>query len=253
MFDLDGVLMDSEPMWDRARQRVVEEQGGRWAEDATSTMQGMSSREWSRYMHEVLGVRGDETRTVELVVGHLLEQYEASLPLLPGAREAVLRMGANWPLGLASSSNRVVIDRVLDLARLTSAFAVVVSSEEVPRGKPAPDVYLDATRRLGCLPTGCVAVEDSANGIRAAASAGLAVVAVPDRRWPPPPDVLSRAALVLTGLDQLTLTAVQGMDSALLMNTHQPGDASDFTEKRLDEVERESFPASDPHSDWAGP
>jgi HAD superfamily hydrolase (TIGR01509 family) len=243
VFDLDGVLMDSEPLWDRARRTVVEEHGGRWQAGATEAMQGMSSVEWAGYLQRTLGLREDRDRIIELVVAKLLESYADRLPLLPGAREAVVRLSAQWPLALASSSNRQVIDTVLQQAGLAGMFRVTISSEEVARGKPAPDVYLEAARLLEVASSGCIAVEDSANGMRSAAAAGMLVIAIPNRDFPPPADVLADAAAVLSGLDELTVEAVVAADDR----------SRRLVEDRLDEVEEESFPASDPHADWAGP
>ena len=243
VFDLDGVLLDSEGRWDTARREVAAAHGGHWTDEATAAMQGMSSPEWARYLHDDLGVRLEPDRIVDLVVDRLLDQYRHDLPLLPGAVEAVRRMRARWPLGLASSSNRVVLDAVLVMAGLQDAFSVTVSSEEVGHGKPAPDVYLEAARRLGCPAAHCVAVEDSANGIRAGVAAGLAVVAVPNREFPPPRSVLDQAALVIESLDDLAVDRLAPLG----------GGSGDRIERRLDEEEDESFPASDPHSEWAGP
>ena len=211
VFDLDGVLVESEQLWDRARRTVVAEHGGRWQDDATQAMQGMSSPEWAAFVRDRLAVDLPADRIVDLVVEQLLDGYEQHLPLLPGAVEAVRRVGARWPLGLASSSNRIVIDTVLRLATLSDAFAVTVSSEEVPRGKPAPDVYLSAVEHLGWPPQHCVAVEDSTNGIRAGLAAGLRVVAVPNRDYPPAPAALANAHAVLVGLDELTVEVVEGL------------------------------------------
>jgi HAD superfamily hydrolase (TIGR01509 family) len=211
VFDLDGVLLDSEGEWDQARRQVTVELGGRWEAGATEAMQGMSSREWSTYLADQLGVQLSPEDIVELVVAKLLGAYGNGLPLLPGAVEAVWRLAARWPLGLASSANRPVIDEVLRLAELGDAFAVTVSSEEVPRGKPAPDVYLEAAARLALAPAACAAVEDSAKGIRSAAAAGMEVVAMPNPDFPPPADVLANAALVIASLAELTVEAVAAL------------------------------------------
>ncbi len=243
VFDLDGVLLDSESLWDDARRQVVARYGGHWREQATADMQGMSSLEWSNYLRNQLGVELDEAEIGELVVDILLDRYRRALPLLQGARDAVARIGGRWPLGLASSSNRVVIEEVLTLSGLASAFQTTVSSEEVRRGKPYPDVYLEAARRLGLLPQRCVAVEDSTNGIDAAIAAGLRVVAVPNRDFPPKPEVVASADLVLASLEGLTLEALDRLDD-------RPANA---TFDQVDEEEIESFPASDPPSDWPGP
>jgi len=209
VFDMDGVLVESEHLWDAVRRDVVAHHGGRWRDDATRAMQGMSSPEWSAYLRDELHVDLPVERIVDLVVGDLLERYAAHLPLLPGAVEAVRRIGARWPLGLASSANRVIIDAALAAADLTDAFAVTVSSEEVAKGKPAPDVYLEAVRRLGRSPATCVAVEDSTNGLRSASAAGLHVVAVPNRDYPPAADARALAAVVLGDLDDLTVGVVE--------------------------------------------
>ena len=206
VFDLDGVLVDSEQVWDDARRELVAELGGTWTDDATRAMMGMSSLEWSRYMHDELGVGLEPSAISAAVVQKLEELYRRDLPLLPGAREAVRALAERWPLGLASSSNREIIDLVLELAGLTDAFAATVSSEEVARGKPAPDVYLEAARRLGVAPGDCAAVEDSTNGLRSAAAAGMTVIAFPNEVFPPAEDALCLATSVITSLDELRPT-----------------------------------------------
>lgn len=210
IFDLDGVLIDSEHIWDRARRQVAEENGGRWSPEATRAMMGMSSVEWSSYMHDELGVEGTAERISESVVSRVRELYEHDLPLIPGARDAVLGLAAEFRLGLASSANRPVIELVLELAGLSSSFAATVSSEEVPKGKPAPDVYLEAARRLEVGAERCAAVEDSSNGLRSAARAGMRVIAVPNREFPPDAEALAQAADVLDAISELTPTRVRG-------------------------------------------
>jgi HAD superfamily hydrolase (TIGR01509 family) len=210
VFDLDGVLVDSEQVWDEARKRLAQERGGRWHEHASRDMMGMSSPEWSRYMHEVIGLAEPPAEINAEVVRRLEAIYRSDLPLFEGAEEAVARLAARWPLGLASSSNRPLIDLVLELSGLEGSFRVTVSSEEVERGKPAPDVYLEAARRLGVEPARCAAVEDSENGIRSAKAAGMRVVAIPNPAYPPPPDALALADQTLTSLAELTPSAVNG-------------------------------------------
>jgi HAD superfamily hydrolase (TIGR01509 family) len=208
VFDLDGVLIESEGVWDAARRRLVADAGGAWRDGATRAMLGMSSGEWSRYVQEELGVDLAPEQIDKQVVARVLEEYRRSLPLLPGAVEAVERLSERWPLGLASSSNRAVIDEVLTLAGVRERFAATVSSEEVARGKPAPDVYLAAIRALGVAADAAVAIEDSSNGLRSAASAGLHLVAVPNRQFPPSPEALELADRIVPSLDQLTAEAV---------------------------------------------
>ena len=204
VFDLDGVIVDSEGAWDAARRALVAQRGGHWRAGATRDMLGLSSPEWSRYVHDELGVDLEPAEIAERVVEEVLAGYRRSLPLLPGALQAVRALAARWPLGLASSSNRPVIDTVLSLAGIQGCFAVTVSSEEVAAGKPAPDVYLAAASALGVPPSSAVAIEDSTNGLRSAAAAGMRVIAVPNREFPPGADALKLAALVLGSLEQLT-------------------------------------------------
>ena len=203
VFDLDGVLLESEQVWDEVREQLTSERGGRWHEKAQREMMGMSSIEWSRYMHDTLGLPEPPEEISAEVVRRLQDRYRRQLPLLHGAREAVERLAARWPLGLASSSNRELIDLVLDVSGLARFFRVTVSSEEVPRGKPAPDVYLEAARRLDVAPESCTAVEDSSNGIRSAKAAGMRCVAVPNRHYPPG-DAVAEADAVVGSLEELT-------------------------------------------------
>ncbi|HEX2045429.1 MAG TPA: HAD family phosphatase [Gaiellaceae bacterium] len=204
VFDLDGVLIDSEHVWDEARRRLAEERGGRWHERASRDMMGMSSLEWSAYMHEVIGLPEPPEEINEAVVRRLEEIYRGGLPLFEGAVEAVERVARRWPLGLASSSNRPLIDLVLELSGLERFFAATVSSEEVARGKPAPDVYVEAARRLGVDPARCAAVEDSENGILAAKAAGMRVVAVPNPVYPPHAEALAAADVTLATVAELS-------------------------------------------------
>jgi HAD superfamily hydrolase (TIGR01509 family) len=208
-FDLDGVLIDSEQAWAEVRREYTLERGGRWREDAAREMMGMSSVEWSGYMHEVLGVDEPPERISDEVAERVASLYRERLPLIPGAPEAVERLAGRWPPALASSANRELIDLVLDRAGLRDYFQVTVSSEEVPRGKPAPDVYLEAARRLEADPERCAAVEDSHNGILSAATAGMRVIAIPNRAFPPGPAALDAASGVITSLDELTVEVVE--------------------------------------------
>jgi len=209
VLDLDGVLVDSEERWDEARRELVADRGGTWTEEATHAMLGMSSKEWSAYVRDELGVPMTAAEINDAVVARLLEGYRRELPLLPGAVEAVRALGARWPLGLASSSNAPVIALVLAETGLDEVIRAWVSSEEVARGKPAPDVYLEAADRLGVAPERCVAVEDSSNGIRSAHAAGMAVVAVPMRAFPPAPDALALAAATVAGIADVTPAVVE--------------------------------------------
>jgi HAD superfamily hydrolase (TIGR01509 family) len=209
IFDMDGVLVDSEAVWDDVRKRFVEQSGGRWHDGAQRDMMGMSSTEWSRYVRDQLGVEMDPEEISRAVADRVADVYRERLPLLPGAVESVRSLGREWPLAVASSSNRHVIDLVLELAGIADAFGVTVSSEEVGAGKPAPDVYLEAAKGLGVEPTACAAIEDSTNGIRSAHAAGMAVIAVPNQDFPPEPDALELVDETLKSLTEVTPTLVR--------------------------------------------
>jgi len=212
VFDVDGVLIDSEPVWERVRRNFVAARGGRWPADAQDRMMGMSTAEWSAYISEDFGLRWLSAQQVaELVTAAMAAEYAAHLPLLPGAVAAVRDLSARWPLAVASSAPKSLIDAVLDASGLRSAFAAAVSSEEVARGKPAPDVYLEAAARLGVHPAACAAVEDSSNGLRSAAAAGMAVIAVPRPEYPPAADALRQARVVLDSLTELTTDTIAAL------------------------------------------
>ena len=208
VFDMDGVLIDSEPVWERVRRGFVADRGGRWPADAQDRMMGMSTAEWSAYISADFGIRLTPQQVAQQVVVAMAAEYEKHLPLLPGAIDAVRALSGRWPLAVASSSPRSLIETVLATADLASAFAAVVSSEEVPRGKPAPDVYLAAADRLSVPPKSCAAIEDSSNGLRSAAAAGFTVIAIPRPEYPPAPDALAQARLVLSSLTDLTADTV---------------------------------------------
>ena len=209
IFDLDGVLMDSEQRWNGAKEALVRDAGGSWRDEAPTVMMGMSSTEWAAYLRDDLGVPMDVQAISREVVQRMEDGYRQSLPLLRGADEAVRALAGRWPLGLASSSNREIIDLVLELAGFGDAFRVTVSSEEDERGKPAPDVYLEAARRLGAAPARCVAIEDSSNGLRSAHAAGMAVIAVPNPHYPPAPDALALAAASVAVAGEVTPELVE--------------------------------------------
>lgn len=214
VFDLDGVLVDTEPVWEEVRRAYVAEAGGTWLPDSQRRLMGMSTAEWAGYLSVDLGVGRPVERVADEVVRRMAARYRDSLPLIPGAVEAVRRLATRFRLGLASSSPRLLIEQVLDSAGLADAFAVTLSTEEVASGKPAPDVYLAAARGLDAPAGRCAAIEDSSNGLRAAAAAGMAVVAVPQPSYPPAADALALSDLVIDRLEELTPEAVERLRPA---------------------------------------
>lgn len=204
VFDLDGVLVDSEALWDDVRRELTIERGGEWKAEAQQRMMGMSSIEWSAYMRDDLQVPGTPVEISDAVVARMEERYRDRLPVIDGALEAVRAIGKRWPLAIASSANRPLIDLFLAESGVAALFGVAVSSEEVARGKPAPDVYLQAAELLGVDPASCAAIEDSSNGLRAAAAAGMKVVAIPNPHYSPAADALERASVVIKTICELT-------------------------------------------------
>jgi HAD superfamily hydrolase (TIGR01509 family) len=223
VFDLDGVIIDSEEAWEEVRRAYAEEHGREFLPDSQERMMGMSTREWSRHLADDVGIGLPPERVATDVLERMAARYRAALPLVPGAVDAVRRLAARFPLALASSSARVLIDQVLESAGLTGAFRTTLSTEEVARGKPFPDVYLEAANRLALPPAACAAVEDSSNGLRSAAAAGMVVIAVPHGVYPPAPDALAAAALVISSIDELTVEAVENVRNGAA----QPPPASD--------------------------
>jgi HAD superfamily hydrolase (TIGR01509 family) len=214
VFDLDGVLIDSEPVWEQVRRGLVAERGGHWAPDAQRKLMGMSTPEWASYLSADLGVGLPAAEVAREVIDRMAARYTEHVPLMTGAVDAVHRFAARWPLGLASSSPPALIETVLKSADLRSCFSVVMSTEQVAHGKPAPDIYLAVTAALGIAPADCAAVEDSSNGLRSAGAAGLRVIAVPQASYPPEADALAQASLVMPSLAELTTDAVAALASA---------------------------------------
>ncbi|MET8305230.1 HAD family phosphatase [Micromonospora sp. NPDC005173] len=211
VFDLDGVIVDSEPVWEEVRRAYVAAHGGTWQPDTQRRLMGMSTGEWAHYLSGELGVTRTAQQVADEVVEEMTRRYREHVPLIDDADQVVRRLAARWPLGLASSSPTRLIAAALAATDLTDAFAATLSTEETERGKPAPDVYLAVARRLGVDPARCVAVEDSSNGVRSAASAGMGVVAVPHGAYPLDPDAARLAAVTLGGIDELSPETIDAL------------------------------------------
>jgi HAD superfamily hydrolase (TIGR01509 family) len=204
VFDLDGVLIDSEGVWDEVRRGLAAESSRPWPEDATHRMMGMSTPEWSGYLVDTVGIPGRAPDLATTVIDRVADRYRERLPLLPGAAEVVRRLAERWPLGLASSSPRRLIDSVLGATGLADLFRVTMSTEQVAEGKPSPLVYQEVAAQLGTPPGSVVAIEDSSNGLRSAARAGMHVIAVPRPEFPPAADALALADVVVHHLGEIT-------------------------------------------------
>ncbi len=223
IFDLDGVIVDSEPVWEEVRRAYVSAHGGTWQADSQRRLMGMSTGEWSRYLSGELGVDRAAEQVATEVIMEMSRRYAHRVPLIDGAVAAVRRTAGQWPLGLASSSPTQLIRTALDATGLSDTFGATLSTEETRHGKPAPDVYLAVAERLGVDPAHCVAVEDSANGVRSAAAAGMAVVAIPHGAYPLEPEAERLAAVVLSSIGELTPEVVATVDGG--MGERRPGTA----------------------------
>ena len=214
IFDLDGTLIDTEPVWESVRRELAAQDGIEWPESASRAMMGMSTREWSAYMADVVGIGPTAELAARRTIDGLVERYDRDLPVLPGAREVVRRLAAHWPLAVASSSPRDLIEHALQALGVRDLIAVVRSTEEgTARGKPAPDAFLWVADQLDAQPARTVVVEDSAGGIQAGLNAGMAVVAVPRPFLTPSDDLLAKASVVLAHLDELTVELVDNLGS----------------------------------------
>jgi HAD superfamily hydrolase (TIGR01509 family) len=214
IFDMDGVIVESEALWDQAREELVKETGGRWGAGAQEAMMGMASHEWSVYVRDELEVPMTAELISREVVSRLEALYRIDLPLIEGAADAVRAAAEQWPVAIASSSNRELIDLVARLAKIDEHLKTTVSSEEAGRGKPAPDVFLATAEQLGVEPAECVVIEDSANGIRAGVAAGMPVIAVPNRDFPPSLEALDLATVVIDRVADLTNATIEKAGNA---------------------------------------
>jgi HAD superfamily hydrolase (TIGR01509 family) len=197
IFDLDGVIVDTEHFWEEGWVASSDRRGYQWTPEDTSTVQGMSGPEWSRYLAEKTGVPDQAEEILDECVRYMISKVEGGhADLLPGAGELIKAVAGYVPLAVASSAPRPVIDAVLTAHGLSEYFKATCSSAEVPKGKPAPDVYLEAARRLVVDPRRAFGIEDSSNGMRAAHASGLTLVALPNPKYPPKPDALELAAFV---------------------------------------------------------
>ena len=210
VFDMDGTLTDTEATWDVVRRQLATDAGLAWPDGATQAMMGMSTREWSTFLVEVVGLPVTPQRAAQLTVDAMAAHYRTGITVLPGAVEAVRRMAERYPVAIASSSPRTLIDAAVEVLGLADVLAATVSTEEVERGKPAPDGYLRACELLGAHPWRSIAVEDAPNGLLSALAAGMTVIAVPPHFHPPAPELLARTSVIGT-LDELTQQLVEGL------------------------------------------
>ncbi len=212
IFDVDGTLVNTETLWDEVRRSLAASHGVSLSTEAAVAMMGMNTQEWSAYLVEVVGLAGTSAEAAQATIDGMLRHYRRGVQVLPGAPAAVRRMAQLVPTAIASSSPRVLIEAAVELLQINDLVQVIVSTGEVPRGKPAPDGYLRAAELLRIDPTRCVAVEDATSGIQSALAAGMRVVAVPQEFHRPPAELLAKT-IVLDSLEQLTVELLSGSGS----------------------------------------
>jgi HAD superfamily hydrolase (TIGR01509 family) len=209
VFDMDGLLVDSEPLWQNARVEAFEPGELRWTDADQERVMGQSTRGWALMIADKLDHKYSLEEIIDQVIGQMVEYYHQRVPLLPGAREVIELLKGRYRLGLASGAPYRLLNAVLESAGWTDTFAEVLSSDDLQHGKPAPDIYLEITRRFGVRAENIAVFEDSANGILAAHAAANRVIAVPSYYYKPPADVLQKAALVLPTLSDFTLDMLE--------------------------------------------
>lgn len=207
IFDMDGLLIDSEPCWDEARRIMANEVGVDWNKDDHKAVMGVSTHEWVSYMKKRLSLEIEDKELEERIISNMRQIYSERIPFLPGALETVTLASSNYPTGLASGSPQGLIDTVTSDPGLQGKFQVILSGDNFEKGKPAPDIYLAAAKHLQVEPEKCVCLEDSGNGILAGKNAGMKVIAVPDPRFMPSQEKLGQADLILSSLQDFSLEA----------------------------------------------
>lgn len=204
LFDLDGLLVDSEPVWFRVRTEMFERVGMKWTEGDQKELMGKSTGAWIEYLGKKLEGKLTREEVISQTLDGMVGAYRSGgVRVMPGAQEAVRYCRGQFEMALASGSPRILIEAALEVNCWGDVFPVVLSSDEVAHGKPAPDVYLEAAKRLGVDPNRCVVVEDSGSGILAGKAAGAAVIAIPNKELMPPKEALDKADVTLESLEQI--------------------------------------------------
>lgn len=209
IFDMDGVLVDSEVYWAEARVEYARDIGKVWGGDDHRLVMGRATLEWARVMQQYLALEKPPEVIASEMIDRMGTKYAARMPVRPGAIEAVHLAGKHYRVGLASGSPTALINRVMELTGLDKVFETIVYGDDIPNGKPAPDIYIEAMRRLDVSSTEAIGVEDSANGIRALKAAGMYAIAAPSPDFPLPPDVAAMADTLIESLEQFSVELVE--------------------------------------------
>lgn len=214
IFDMDGLLVDSEPIWDQARVNIALRVGKTWNHQDHVNLMGVSTDYWVQYMIDRLGLTTTKEEVQKEVVQQMITIYKKEIPFHPFAVNAVRWAAKRYPTALASGSPPQLIKIVTQSPRLKGCFNVVLSSDEVRVGKPDPAIYLETARRLGVAPENCLCIEDSAFGVLSGRRANMFVINIPDPKFPLSPEQVKHADLVLESLGDLNEQAI----SRLVLN-----------------------------------
>ena len=212
IFDMDGVLVDSEVYWDKSRVEFARDRGKTWTDDYQRLAMGRSTVGWATVMREKLQLDESIDDIIAEMKGRVIARYERRMPTRPDAIESVHRMKQHFRVGLASGSPTEIIKSVLRITGLDQVFEVMIYGDDIPRGKPAPDIYLEAMAQLGVLPHVTVGIEDSANGLRSLKAAGMAAVAAPSPDFPLPPEILELADARIDTLEAFDLSLIRRIE-----------------------------------------
>ena len=208
IFDMDGVIVDSEPVWNQSRVEMAAAHGKQWNEADQRAVMGSSTLAWAKVMRERLDLPMSDEAVIDEVRRRMIAHYDQRLPVLPGAVEAVRLAASAYPVALGSGSMSALITYVMHATGLDQILKVVVRGDDIPRGKPEPDIYLEAARQLGVAPADCAGVEDSGHGVMALRAAGMKVIVV-SSPWPLPESVLALTDLRLQSLADFSLELVK--------------------------------------------
>ena len=211
IFDMDGVIVDSEEYWWQSRVEFAEKRGLTWSFDDQRSAMGRSTIEWARVMQERLALDMPLEAIMREVIAGINARLEARLPVLPGAVEAVQASAAAYPVALASGSPTSVIREVMKLTGLDQVFRFTVFGDDMQNGKPDPEIYLTTAQKLGVDPARCLGIEDSGNGLRALKAAGMYAIAVPSPGFPLSDDLLALADRTLGSLTEYSIELVQAL------------------------------------------
>ncbi len=204
VFDLDGLLVDSEPYWNKSRGSIARENGKEWTDKDHRLVNGVNSNEWAQYMIERLELKMTREQVIQEVVDRIASYYIEDTPFLPGAIEAVQMCAKHWQVAIGSGSHLKLIDIVVNNPRIKGCFDLIVSADTVAKGKPSPEIYLEVMKQAGVDATDSICFEDSAFGIQAAYLAGMYVIAVPKKDFPVPDEYLAMADLVIGSLEEVS-------------------------------------------------